>query len=158
MQDSISRRAQDAFTPITRNLLRQAGIFLGAALVCVPISKKLGIGSVLGYLIAGILIGPYKLLPDIGHGGMGVVYKAEDMRLKRIVALKFLLPQFTLNTEAKERFIHEAQAASALSHHNICSIHDIDETNEGQIFMVMDCYEGETLKQKIERGPLNVEA
>ncbi|RPI01039.1 MAG: hypothetical protein EHM72_07545, partial [Calditrichaeota bacterium] len=105
----------------------------------------------------GQTISHYKILEKLDQGGMGVVYKAEDTRLKRIVALKFLLPQFTLNTEAKERFIHEAQAASALSHHNICSIHDIDETNEGQIFMVMDCYEGETLKQKIDRGPLSIE-
>lgn len=105
----------------------------------------------------GQTISHYQILEKLDQGGMGVVYKAEDTRLKRMVALKFLLPQFTLNDEAKERFLHEAQAASALSHQNICAIHDIDETDEGQIFIVMDCYEGETLKQKIQRGPLSIE-
>ncbi len=57
----------------------------------------------------------------------------------------------------KQRFIHEAQAASSLQHHNICTIHDIDETEDGQLFICMDCYEGETLKQKIERGPLETD-
>ena len=87
---------------------------------------------------------------------MGVVYKAEDTKLKRTVALKFLPPSFSLDDDAKQRFIHEAQAASSLQHHNICTIHDIDETTDGQIFICMDCYDGETLKKKIERGPLKI--
>ena len=88
---------------------------------------------------------------------MGVVYKAQDIRLKRTVALKFLPPDLTRDPEAKERFVHEAQAASALQHNNICNVHDIDETPDGQLFIVMDFYEGETLKSKIERGPTSID-
>ena len=95
----------------------------------------------------------YKILEKLGVGGMGIVYKAQDLRLDRLVALKFLPPFLTLDVEAKERFIHEAKAASTLQHNNICSIHDIDETPDGQMFMVMDCYEGQTLKDRLESIP-----
>src|SRR5512136_2574522 len=88
---------------------------------------------------------------------MGVVYKAEDTRLRRTVALKFLPPDLTRDPEAKERFIHEAQAASALQHSNICVVYDIDETPDGQMFISMEYLDGETLKKKIERGPLKIE-
>lgn len=97
----------------------------------------------------GETISHYKILQKLGGGGMGVVYKAEDTRLKRTVALKFLPPDLTRDEEAKTRFVHEAQAASALQHNNICNIHDIDETKDGQTFIVMACYEGETLREKI---------
>ena len=99
----------------------------------------------------------YKIREKIGAGGMGVVYKAEDTKLRRTVALKFLPSDLTRDPEAKQRFIQEAQAASALDHPAICTIHEIDETEDGQMFMVMSCYEGETLNQKIERGPLKLE-
>jgi len=99
----------------------------------------------------------YKILSKLGEGGMGVVYKAEDTKLKRPVALKFLPPELTRDSGAKERFIHEAQAASGLQHHNICTIHEIEETREGRLFICMDCYEGETLKGKVARGSLPVE-
>jgi serine/threonine protein kinase/tetratricopeptide (TPR) repeat protein len=105
----------------------------------------------------GRTISHYKILEKLGEGGMGVVYKAEDTKLKRYVALKFLPPELTRNEGAKERFIHEAQAASALQHSNICNIHDIDETDDGRLFIVMDCYEGEMLKEKIARGPMKLE-
>ncbi len=85
---------------------------------------------------------------------MGVLYKAEDTKLKRTVALKFLPPDLTRDRDAKTRFIHEAQAASALQHNNICTIHEIGETENGQLFICMDCYEGETLKDRIARKPL----
>lgn len=107
--------------------------------------------------MVGQTISHYVILEKLGAGGMGVVYKAEDTRLKRLVALKFLPPDFTTDSDAKERFILEAQAASSLQHANICSIHDIEETIDGRLFIVMDCYEGETLKQKIESGPLDLE-
>ena len=97
----------------------------------------------------GTTISHYKIIEQLGAGGMGVVYKAEDTRLKRTVALKFLPTEFTLDEEAKRRFVHEAQSASALQHNNICTIHDIDESADGQLFIVMDCYEGEPLKEKI---------
>jgi serine/threonine protein kinase len=85
---------------------------------------------------------------------MGVVYEAVDTKLDRPVALKFLLPESTRDPEAKARFIHEAKAASALDHPNVCTIHEIGETDDGRLFLAMARYAGETLKQKIARGPL----
>ncbi|TSA21943.1 hypothetical protein D4R75_05610 [bacterium] len=104
----------------------------------------------------GQTISHYMIIEKLGGGGMGIVYKAHDLKLDRFVALKFLPPERTRDPEAKTRFIHEAKAASALQHSSICTVHDIDETDDGQLFIVMDCYEGETLKKKIERGPLPI--
>lgn len=104
----------------------------------------------------GKTISHYKILEKLGQGGMGVVYKAEDTKLGRIVALKFLPQAFSFDKEAKKRFVNEAQTASSLQHNNICNIHDIDETEGGKIFICMDMYEGETLKAKIERGKLKI--
>ncbi|MDD1778892.1 MAG: protein kinase [Candidatus Helarchaeota archaeon] len=105
----------------------------------------------------GKIISHYKILEKLGKGGMGIVYKAEDIKLKRMVALKFLPPEMTRNPEATTRFIHEAQAASALDHQNICTIHEINETEDGQMFIVMNCYEGKMLRDKIECGPLKID-
>jgi serine/threonine-protein kinase len=105
----------------------------------------------------GRTVAHYRILEKIGAGGMGVVYKAEDTKLNRLVALKFLPPELTRDDAAKERFVHEARAASSLEHPNICAIHEIGETAEGQIFICMSYYPGETLKKKIESGPLPVE-
>ena len=105
----------------------------------------------------GTTIAHYKILEKIGEGGMGVVYKAEDTRLGRLVALKFLPPDLIRDPEAKQRFIQEARAASSLQHDNICSIHDIDVTPDVQLFIVMDYYEGETLKEAIGKGPLPID-
>lgn len=89
---------------------------------------------------------------------MGVVYKAQATRLKRFVVLKFLPTNLTADLEARERFIQEAQAASALDHPNICTIHEIDETEDGQVFIVITYYEGETLKKKVSSGQLSVDS
>lgn len=97
----------------------------------------------------------YEILEKIGEGGMGVVYRARDLRLHREVALKFLPPDFSASEELKERFIQEAQAASALDHPNICTIHAIEETDEGRLFIAMAYYEGETVKEKLKEGPLD---
>jgi len=105
----------------------------------------------------GKTISHYKILEKLGEGGMGVVYKAEDTKLDRFVALKFLPRHLSQSEEEKKRFIHEAKAASALDHNNICTIHEIDETEDGQMFIAMASYDGESLKEKIERGPLAIE-
>ncbi len=112
----------------------------------------------------GKTISHYKIIEKLGEGGMGVVYKAEDTKLERTVALKFLRQDLSRDDESKERFIHEAQAASALDHPNICTIYEIDETKpvpgepgDGQMFIAMACYEGESLKDRIERGPLRLD-
>jgi serine/threonine protein kinase/tetratricopeptide (TPR) repeat protein len=104
----------------------------------------------------GQTISHYKILSKLGEGGMGVVYKAEDLKLHRFVALKFLPPSVS-DDQSRRRFIHEAQAASSLEHPNICSIHEIDETPDGRMFIVMPCYEGEPLAAKIARGPLKID-
>jgi tetratricopeptide (TPR) repeat protein len=105
----------------------------------------------------GKSISHYKVLEKLGEGGMGVVYRAEDTRLKRQVALKFLPPDLTRDAPAKERLTREAQAASSLQHNNICTVHDVDETIDGRMFIVMDCYDGTTVRQMVDDGPLPVD-
>jgi serine/threonine protein kinase len=105
----------------------------------------------------GKTISHYKILEKIGGGGMGIVYKAEDLKLDRFVALKFLPPHLTTSDEEKQRFIHEAKAASSLDHNNICAIHEIDETEDGQLFISMAYYEGETLDKRIKDKPLPID-
>ena len=97
----------------------------------------------------------YEILEKLGEGGMGVVYKAQDTKLDRTVALKFLPPELMRESEAKERFVHEARASAALSHSNICTIHEIDQS-EGQSFIAMEYIKGETLKDKIAAGLLKL--
>ncbi len=105
-------------------------------------------------LSPGSSLGPYTIRAQLGAGGMGVVYTAQDPRLDRQVAIKVLPPELTRDETAKQRFLQEAQAASALDHPNICTIYEINETPDGQLYLVMAYYEGETLKERIERGPL----
>ncbi len=105
----------------------------------------------------GKTVSHYRILEKLGEGGMGVVYRAEDTRLDRDVAIKFLPSQLASDESAKRRFLSEAKAASALEHPNICHIHEIGELPDGQLFMVMPCYEGETLRGRLERGPLGID-
>lgn len=105
----------------------------------------------------GQTISHYKILEKLGEGGMGIVYKAEDLKLKRIVALKLLPESFIQDEQSKKRFINEAQTASSLQHNNICTIHEIDEIKDGALFIVMDYYEGQTLKNIISNGRLEMD-
>ncbi len=105
----------------------------------------------------GKTISHYKIIEKLGSGGMGVVYKAQDTKLDRFVALKFLPQNLNQAEEEKQRFIHEAKAASALDHNNICAIYEIDEAADGQLFIAMALYEGQTLDQKIQDGPLKLD-
>jgi serine/threonine protein kinase/tetratricopeptide (TPR) repeat protein len=98
----------------------------------------------------------YKILEKLGEGGMGVVYKAQDTKLDRFVALKFLPRNFSEDTEQKARFIQEAKAASAIDHPNIASVYEINETSEGHLYIAMGYYEGETLAARIAKGPLSI--
>lgn len=104
--------------------------------------------------IIGKHISHYEILAPLGKGAMGQVYQAEDTQLHRRVALKFLPGNLLEDPTAKKRFLTEARAASALDHPNICNIHEIDETPDGQVFICMASYEGETLQQKLRRGPM----
>ena len=104
--------------------------------------------------VVGQTISHYRIVSELGRGGMGVVYGAEDTKLGRTVALKFLPPELTRDEEAKQRFALEARTASGLDHPNICTIHEIDQTPDGQMFLAMAKYDGETLKERIARGPV----
>jgi len=105
--------------------------------------------------MTGQQLGHYQILEKLGEGGMGVVYKAEDTKLERTVALKFLAEHLLNDEDAKQRFLREAKAAAALSHPNICHVYEIDEAN-GKTFIAMEFLEGEPLEERIAKGPLPI--
>jgi len=111
---------------------------------------------VVGFSKGTVIADKYNIMQKIGEGGMGVVYKANDTRLDRTVALKFLSADLTRDQEAKQRFVQEAKAAAALNHSNITTIYEIDE-DKGQTFIAMEFIPGQSLKQRLEEGPLSLE-
>lgn len=109
-----------------------------------------------GTSMIGRTVSHYQIIEKLGEGGMGEVFKARDTRLGRTVALKFLPPMLTGDPKAKQRFIQEAQAASILDDPNICTIFEVDETQDGRMFICMAYYQGKTLKEKIAEGALEI--
>ncbi|HUQ19635.1 MAG TPA: serine/threonine-protein kinase, partial [Gemmatimonadaceae bacterium] len=107
-------------------------------------------------LSPGETVGRYRIVRRIGRGGMGVIYLASDPRLDRSVALKLLPAHLSVDASARRRFEEEARAASLLDHPNIATVYEVNETDDGQLFIAMAYYEGETLREKLEHGPLAI--
>jgi serine/threonine protein kinase/tetratricopeptide (TPR) repeat protein len=116
--------------------------------------RRGGKGRSAGDPQVGRVLSHYRILERLGVGGMGVVYKAEDLRLSRFVAIKLLSPHIRSAEEGHQRFLQEAKAASAIDHPNTCTVYELGQTDDGQLFIVMAFYEGETLSRRIDRGPL----
>jgi eukaryotic-like serine/threonine-protein kinase len=107
-------------------------------------------------LASGTAIGPYRIVGELGRGGMGVVYRAEDTRLGRTVALKFLPTLHGADAGARAQLLKEARSAAALDHPNVGVVHGVEETPDGALFLVLACYDGETLRERLRRGPLPI--
>jgi TolB-like protein/Flp pilus assembly protein TadD len=107
--------------------------------------------------LSGRTISHFRVLEPLGAGGMGVVYRAEDVTLGRTVALKFMLPNYAIDETASARFLREARSVAGLDHQNICTVHEVGRTEEGHLFLAMTYYAGETLRDRLTRGgPLPV--
>ena len=142
----------DTTNPDDSKFCRECGAFL-EPLKDVSVTKTLQTPQISS---DKTVAGKYKILSEIGRGGMGIVYKAKDIKLKRNVALKFLPTELMQDKQAKARFFQEAQAAAALNHPNICIIHEVDEADD-QIFIVMEFIEGQTLKDRIASRALEID-
>jgi serine/threonine protein kinase len=105
--------------------------------------------------VIGTEISHYRIVGTAGAGGMGIVYVAEDARLNRKVALKFLPPAVALDPQARTRFLREAQAAGTLDHPNVATVYEVGDWHD-QLFIAMAYYDGETLRQRIARGPMPI--
>jgi serine/threonine protein kinase len=136
-------------------------IYCGKCATPLQPSKDIGVTKTIitpttGLQKGSTIAGKYRILEELGRGGMGVVYKAEDTKLKRTVALKFLPPELTHIPDVKDRFMREAQAAAALDHPNICTVYEFDEAEE-KTFISMAYVEGQSLRKKLESGTLELD-
>jgi len=165
VERALAKRPAERYTRMEamRSDLRELAAELGSpeatdadrTLLEIPVAAASGSGPREPALLAPTA-GPFEILEPLGGGGMGIVCKARDTRLDRIVALKFLPWELTRDPDAKRRFMQEAHAASALEHPNICTILEVGETSDGRLYLAMPCYDGETLRRKLDRGPLPV--
>ena len=147
----------DAQNPLNSRFCNHCGVLLRSQDDTLTHSSERAFDQERELEIGSVFVERYTVIAELGRGGMGVVYKAEDKKLHRAVALKCLPAGMISRPEAKLRFRQEAQLASKLDHPNICTIYEIDETESGQIYIAMAFYEGQTLKARIAQGPLSVE-
>jgi eukaryotic-like serine/threonine-protein kinase len=157
-RDAYLDRACEGDAALRAELGALVAAYDAAGILDRPITRRSGeaTGASGAGLARGVVVAHYEIQEPLGRGGMGVVYRARDRRLGRTVALKFLPPALSADARAKRRFLAEARAAAALDHPNVCTVHEIGETDEGQLFIAMAFVEGQSLRQAIDRGPLAV--